>query len=425
MIRFRLLLLCFCLAGAPLLFLLSGEKESIAASSPQPKRDSLAKKEFPIVRKEDPEWNQLFDRYGKFIQQAIDSQLAPGVAVAIIKDSSIIFMKGFGYRNTTTKDPIDTETVFRLGSVSKCFASVLSGVLVQEKVLSWNDPVVHYLPGFALKSKEQTEGIQLRHVLSHTTGLPYHAFTDLIERGTPFDTMVYHLRDLTLVGKPGQIYSYQNVAYSVIGQVMQAATGKTYEQVMHEKIFTPLQMTHASLSYQALMKETNVAKPHRLSAKGWVTQPFSTTYYNVGPAGGMNASINDMALFLTSLMKSQGSLLDSTQQEAIFQPVVKATAKNRYFWTWKRPVSSHYGLGWRVINFKDDVVNYHGGYVNGFRSEVAIHRKDRIAICVLVNAPGQLADQAIPEFFKRYDQLRLAKTQLVLKDSVQANSVGQ
>ncbi|MBA4144909.1 MAG: hypothetical protein C0523_04040, partial [Cytophaga sp.] len=64
----------------------------------------------------------------------------------------------------------------------------------------------------------------------------------------------------------------------------------------------------------------------------------------------------------------------------------------------------YYGMGWRIINFKDDVVYYHGGYVNGFRSEIAIHPKDNIAICVLVNSTGPLADQSIPEFFRKYDQ---------------------
>jgi beta-lactamase class C len=181
-------------------------------------------------------------------------------------------------------------------------------------------------------------------------------------------------------------------------------------------------MTHASLNYTTLMAEKNAARPHRYTKQGWLTQSYSPTYYNVGPAGGINASISDMALFLTSLTREDHSLLDSTRQEQIFSPSVRATAKNRYFWNWKRPTASYYGLGWRVINFKDDVVNYHGGYVNGFRSEIAIHRKDRIAICVLVNAPGQLADQAVPEFFRQYDQLRLAHAR---KNDLSVKSITQ
>jgi beta-lactamase class C len=418
----RLIILLVCIVGAAFLFLSHSKKEDPVVSAIKTDTLSTIEQDLPVFKTDDPEWNQLFTRYDEFIQHAIDINLAPGAAVAIIKDSTIIYLKGFGYRNTSTKDVVDTRTVFRLGSVSKCFASVLSGVLVQENIFSWDDPVTRYTPAFALKSKEQTDGILLRHLLSHTTGLPYHAYTNLIEEGRSLDTMVYHLRELNLLGKPGQLYSYQNVAYSIIGQVIQSATGKTYEEVMQEKIFSPLGMTHASLNYKKLMAEKNAARPHRYSPKGWITQSYSPTYYNVGPAGGINASISDVALFLTSLTRKDHSLLDSARQQQIFQPSVRATAKNRHFWNWKRPISSYYGLGWRVINFKDDVVNYHGGYVNGFRSEIAIHRKDGIAICVLVNAPGQLADQAIPEFFKQYDQLRIAHAR---KNDLTAKSIAQ
>lgn len=406
MIRFILFLLV--VVGGTVLFFANSKKTEAAVQNSildsirvAPEEEKVA-----VASLSDPEWNDLLTRYDAFIQQAIDNQLAPGAAVVIVKDSSIIFLKGFGYRNVATKDPVDERTVFRLGSVSKCFASVLSGVLVQEKIFNWDDPVIHYLPSFALKSKEQTDGVSLRHVLSHTTGLPYHAFTNLVEEGTSLDTMVYHLRELDLLGKPGKIYSYQNVAYSIIGQVIQSATGKSYEAMMQEKIFAPLRMTHASLSYNAISKEKNSAHPHRHSQHGWTTNALSPYYYNVGPAGGVNASISDMGLFLASLTRNSNPLLDSTTREQIFQPFVRAAAKNRYFYSWKRPIATYYGLGWRIINFKDETVSYHGGYVNGFRSEIAIHPKDHIAICVLVNSAGALADRSIPEFFKMYDELR-------------------
>ncbi len=261
----RLIALLVCIVGAAFLFLSHSKKGK--AEVPSHKTDTLSNVEadLPVFHTDDPEWNQLFDQYSEFIQHAIDMNLAPGAAVAIVKDSSIIFLKGFGYRNTSTKDLVDTRTVFRLGSVSKCFASVLSGVLVQENIFSFDDPVIRYTPAFALKSKEQTDGLLVKHLLSHTTGLPYHSFTNLIEEGSSLDTMVYHLRDLNLLGKPGQLYSYQNVAYSIIGQVIQSATGKSYEEMMQEKIFTPLHMTHASLNYKTLMAEKNAARPHRYS----------------------------------------------------------------------------------------------------------------------------------------------------------------
>ncbi len=410
----RIVILVVFIAGGSLLFFTSGKKTEAAINKTAP--DSISAQpevRINITKINDPKWDELLTQYDGFIQQAIDNSLAPGAAVVIVKDSSIVFLKGFGYRNAITKDPVDEHTIFRLGSVSKCFASVLSGMLVQENIFKWDDQVVHYLPRFALKTKEQTQGVSLRHLLSHTTGLPYHAFTNLVEEGNSLDTMVYHLRELDLLGKPGELYSYQNVAYSIIGQVIQSATGKSYEAMMQEKIFTPLHMTRASLNYNAISKEKNMALPHRHAGPGWMANALSTTYYNVGPAGGINASISDMGLFLASLTRDHNPLLDSINGQQIFHPFVKASAKNRHFYSWKRPTSAYYGMGWRIINFKDDVVYYHGGYVNGFRSEIAIHPKDHIAICVLVNSTGPLPDQAIPEFFKKYNQYMLASDKML------------
>jgi beta-lactamase class C len=112
-----------------------------------------------------------------------------------------------------------------------------------------------------------------------------------------------------------------------------------------------------------------------------------------------------MARFLQALNSPNALLTDSTRQE-IFKPYVRATARNRNFRRWKRSTGSYYGLGWRVLTFKDDTLNYHGGYVNGFRGEVALEKNEGIAVCILSNTAGTFADNAIPEFFIRYGKMK-------------------
>jgi len=360
-----------------------------------------------VYQNPNPEVRQLLAEYETFLRGAMENNLAPGIAVAIIQDTSIVYLKGFGIRDEHTKDTVDIHTVFRIASVSKCFASLLTGILVDEHHLSWDDPVIKYLPGFKLKSAEYTRSLTLRHVLSHTTGLPYHAFTDRVDEGANFDSLVYHLRDLDLVSKPGELYSYQNVGYSVIGQVIQAATGKAYIENLKEKIFDPLHMQSASATYKAMMENNNTAKPHGY-AKSGVPIPISDTYYDVAPAGGINASIADMARWLLAMTSDQQKILKKKTEQEIFRPMVRAIPRNRYFWRWKPLRSAYYALGWRVLNFKDDTLAYHGGYVNGYRTEVAIDRKDKLAICVLVNAAGTLADISVPKFFELYGRHRKA-----------------
>ncbi len=385
--------------------------------SPEPPKQNLklivAKEAEPVVLVEkdisavvdpNPYTQKVLSQYEEFIERAIRAGTSPGAAVAIVKDSSIIYLKGFGLKQVGEPDSINTNTVFRLGSVSKCFASVLAGTLVSDHLFSWDDPLIKYLPDFALKSKESTEKLTVRHVLSHTIGLPYHAFTNMIEERASLDTLFKELRYLDLIGEPGKVYSYQNVGYSLIGEVIKATTHKSFEEALTEKVFRPLHMKNSSASYDAMVNNSNIAKPHLFTRKHWVSIPVSDTYYDVTPAGGVNASIADMALWLKALLGNDQEVLTSATLDQIFEPQVRAISKNRNFWKWKKPKASYYALGWRVLTFKNDTIEYHGGYVNGYRSEVAIDRKNRIAICVLTNSAGNLADQSIPEFLTRFSQ---------------------
>lgn len=353
-------------------------------------------------RNSNPYLQKLLLAYSKYVNDAVEKNQTPGAAVAIVRDTSIIYLKGFGLRAIDDSDSVDVNTVFRLGSVSKSFAAILAGRLVDDHLISWDDPVNKYLNDFQLKSKESTENLKLRHVLSHTIGLPYHAYTSMIEDGTNLDTMIHHLKDLDLIAQPGKMYSYQNVGYSLIGKVMESATGHSFERLLQEQIFHPLKMDHASASYNEILKVENRAKPHLFSKNGWQTIPISKHYYNVSPAGGVNASISDMALLLKALL-NQKDFLQTTTLDEIFTPQVKATSRNRNFGMWHRPHASYYGLGWRIIHFGSDTLLYHGGYVNGYRSEVAIHRSKKLAISVLTNGSGNLADQSIPQFYKLYE----------------------
>lgn len=357
----------------------------------------------PIVDP-NPHTQKLLLQYENFIEQAIRAGSSPGAAVAIVKDSSIIYLKGFGLKQVGKPDSININTVFRLGSVSKSMASVLAGTLVSDHLFNWDDPIVKYLPDFELKSEQSTAKLTVRHVLSHTIGLPYHAFTNMIEERAPLDTLFKELRYLDLIGEPGKVYSYQNVGYSLIGEVIKATTHKSFEEVLTEKLFLPLHMKNSSASYSAMVSNPNIAKPHHFTRKHWVSVPVSDTYYDVGPAGGVNASIADMALWLKALLGNKQEVVTDTTLNQIFEPQVRAIAKNSNFRRWQRPKASYYALGWRVLTFKNDTIEYHGGYVNGYRSEVALDRKNRIAICVLTNAAGALADQSIPEFFTRFSQ---------------------
>lgn len=342
---------------------------------------------------------QAVDEFENFIRTELANKQAPGVAVAIVRDTSIILVKGYGLREVGKPDSVDAQTVFRVGSVSKSITATLAAELVNENIIHWDDPVIKYLPRFKLKSERATQQLKIRHILSHTEGLPYHAFTDMVDRNAPVDTLINYLSTLDLIDEPGKVYSYQNVGFSLIGKVIEAATHKSFEEVLTEKLFLPLGMKNASASLKKIKSNADVAMPHQLI----LPLTISSAYYSVAPAGGINASAFDLALWLKALLTSN-TVLSAGPINEMLQPQVRAVARNLYFWQWKPVRKSYYALGWRIVTFRDDTIAYHGGYVNHYRSEVAINRKKKIAIAVLVNSPGPLADQAIPRFFKIYDQ---------------------
>ncbi|HOO08534.1 MAG TPA: serine hydrolase domain-containing protein [Cyclobacteriaceae bacterium] len=347
---------------------------------------------------------QMLDDYEGYINESLKLTGTPGAAIAIVHDSTIIYLKGFGVKNVGTGEPVDVHTAFRLGSVSKSVTSVMVGAMVAAKALDWDEPVVKYLPHFELKSPAYTQALTLRHVMSHTTGLPYHTYTNLIEEGLPHNELVSELKNVDLIGEPGKVYSYQNVAFSLMDDVVRSATGHSFGDEMEARLFGPLHMANASVGYEAFVHNPNVAQPHLLRGHQWKPIPVSPTYYNTAPAGGINASITDMAKLLVALLGNKENVVPQKTIDELFAPEIQATAKNRNFNKWKRIKRSYYGLGWRVLAFKNDTLAYHGGYVNGYRSEISVHPAKKIAICVLANGPSGFSDHAIPAFYNTYDK---------------------
>jgi len=366
------------------------------------KKKSAAK----IPKKINPRLQELLNDYDKEIQNLALEASTPGAAIAIIQDSTIVFLKPYGVKKAGGSDSIDVNTVFRIASVSKCYAAFLTGILVQDTILSWDSRVIDFVPNFSLKSPEETQRLCVRNVLSHTTGLPYHAYTNMVEEGIALDSMLSWLRKINLVSRVGESYSYQNVAYSVISPVMQSATGKTYETLMRQKVFEPLEMKTASIDYASIMQNPNVASPHLRRSRQWKPTKITDTYYNVAPAGGINASISDMAQWMIALLGNREDVITKETLHQLFTPEVKARSKNRNYGRMHRLSDSFYGLGWRILYYPNDTLIYHGGYVNGYRSEVALNPKDKIAVCILANAPGELADNGIPLFFDLFNTRR-------------------
>ena len=351
--------------------------------------------------------NAPYRKFGSVFKGFFEQSGCPGAAIVVVKDSSVLLMDGLGVKSSNSNDSIDVNTIFRLGSLSKGFAGILTGVLVDKQCLNWDTKVKDHLPDFVLHNEEQASEIKVRHLLSHTTGLPLHSYTNLLEEGMEIKDIMPKLKSVDLISKEGQMMSYQNVAFAIIEQVLQTATDKNFEQLLEDNIFGPANMTHSSCSIEGLDSDTNMANPHRWSSasKKYYPTKQNNKYYNAPSAGGINTSISDASQWLQILLGNKPDIVPLQVLDSVFSPEVKTSRNRKYFNRWPGVKESYYAKGWRMIEFDSRTIMHHGGYVNQYRSEIAVDRKNKLAICVLFNAPSRYSSKVIPLFFSYCDSL--------------------
>lgn len=330
-------------------------------------------------------------------QQLVSNQKVPGLAVAIVQNGRVLSARGYGITDTTRPEPVDNHTVFRLASLSKSFAGTLTGMLVNDGVLSWNQPVVRYVPGFRLSNSDYTSRLTLTNILSQSTGLPRNAFDRDIEANASYHDVRTKLSGAPLRCGPGECYSYQNVAFSVIGDVVHAATGRYYDDNVQSRIFKPLGMNDASLGLEGIEGSPRWAKPHVRGGGGWRSLRPKPTYYRLGPAAGVNASITDMAQYLIAQTGHRPDVLaPSLLQDIHTARIDTPTELRSSSWRRQRLQSAGYGMGWRVYNYSGHKLFFHGGAVQGYRGAMALLPDRDLGVVILWNSESSLPSGLLP-----------------------------
>ncbi|MEL6251275.1 MAG: serine hydrolase domain-containing protein [Bacteroidota bacterium] len=352
----------------------------------------------------------FFQHYRSHIQNQLNNASCPGAAIIVVQDSSIWFEESFGLKELGTGDSIDSETVFRIGSLSKAFAAVLTGMMVEEGKLEWDTPLTEILPYFKLKTQEQTEAVEVQHLLSHSIGFPRHIYTNQIEELKSPREVADNFKYVYLQGNPGEYYAYQNAAFALIEEVLDSVSGLAYQSLLEQKILGPARMQDASTDIKGIKLHGNKALPHRYDRKqeAWVQDSITPKYYNAISAGGINASISDMAAWIQVLFGNRPEVVKPEVLAEVYHPYINTSDKDLFFNRWQGVSSSHYAMGWRFLSYKDKPLLYHGGYVNEFRSEIALDPDRKLAICALFNSACSYSNTLVPDFFEwleMYEQI--------------------
>lgn len=327
----------------------------------------------------------------------------PGVALAVIANGKVKVLQTYGVKKYKGSDPINTDTLFRLASVSKTIGSTAGALLVRDGLVSWDTPVTSVLPDVEFKDPRYGNQLTIRNILSQSTGLPTHTNDNYIEEGLPFDEVVRRLRYVNFVCPPGKCYAYQNVTYSLISNIIQKKTGKTYEQYVQEKVFNPLGMHTASFGMLGLKANNNYALPHVMTRSGWYTETVTENYYRINPAAGANASITDMSHWVLAQMGHNPEVLSPSTLNTLHDKVTKNTPSQSHYGAREGVTDTHYGLGWRIFDYRGDKnFVHHGGYVLGFRSEMVFNPELQIGMVILSNS-NKLAGDVIFKFLDAYE----------------------
>lgn len=326
----------------------------------------------------------------------------PGLAMAIVQNGRVLSARGYGVTDVSAPQSIDAHTVFRLASLSKAFAGTMTGLLVNEGSLRWDSKVHDYVPSFQLSNPDATQRVTVADLLSHRVGLHDHnAFDKDIEANAEYYNVARKLANAPLDCDPGQCYAYQNVAFSLIGDVVFAATGSFYDQAVDRRIFKPLGMNDASIGLTGIESSTRWARPHIRSRNGWASLMPKPTYYRLPPAAGVNASISDMAQWLIAQTGHRPDVLPAPLLATLHAPLIRTPGEMRSGWRRERIESASYALGWRVFDYAGHQVVFHAGAVQGYRGVIALVPERDLGIAMLWNSTSGLPTGLLPTMLDR------------------------
>lgn len=344
-------------------------------------------------------------RFADQLEQAARTPDFVGLAVAVVEDGDIVLTRTYGYTEIDGIEPVTPYTVFPVASVSKGFAATLAGLLAHEGALDFQTPIAAYAPEFKLRNEVGGRKATIDYVLSHRLGLPPNAYDNLLEANIPVTDIVARLRGVKTVCRLGDCYSYQNVAYNLLTPTIETVDARPYAEALQERIFDPLYMTTASVGFERLTESETWAKPHarRTPTSRWHEQRVTSAYYNTPAAGGVNATINDMALWLIAQMGHAEDVIPSEVLAELHAPRVNSPRETRR-WRWVRGriKRTHYGYGWRIYDYAGHNAIAHSGGIHGFRSQIAFLPDADVGLVALWNSTGNRGWGLMPSLFDAY-----------------------
>jgi CubicO group peptidase (beta-lactamase class C family) len=326
----------------------------------------------------------------------------PGMAVAVVKDRKVVVAKGYGVRKLGEPTPVDERTQFGIASNTKVLTALALGLLVEEGKVAWDAPVIRYLPWFRLSDPYVTRELTIRDLLVHRSGLSLGAGDLLWWPPSTYTRreIAERLQFIPLATSFRSAYAYDNVLYLVAGEVIQAVSGRSWEDFVAARLLVPMGMTSSDVRHSAAGLPGNVATTHApIDGKVRPIAPFLSD--NTNPAGGVMAGAADMARWL-GVFLGRGELPNGTrlfteatwrQLTTIVTPLPPSTPGGKL--TALRSNFRGYALGLDVRDYRGQLLFTHTGGLPGYVSRVAWMPEIGLGVAVLTNQESGDAFNAV------------------------------
>ena len=325
-----------------------------------------------------------------WIARAVRDWEVPGLAVAVVKDDTIAFAKGYGVRALGSSAPVTTSTLFANASTTKAFTALAVAMMVDEGKLAWDDRVTDRLPTLVLRDAYPSRELTLRDMLSHRVGFGDPGFlwygTDLTA-----NEMFRRLRFVEPQSSFRARYAYNNVTYAAAGIIAGEASGTGWDALVRDRILTPLGMTATVTQGRFLPPDADVALAHdRVRDTLRVIAGVGSLVDGIAPAGAMYSNVLDMSRWLRFLLRG-GRLHDSALVRPetfaeLFRPQT-LIPRESFYPTARRTGANFtaYGFGWFLQDYRGEFVAMHTGSIDGYVAIVGLVPARWLGVVVFAN----------------------------------------
>jgi CubicO group peptidase (beta-lactamase class C family) len=327
-----------------------------------------------------------------YVRRIMERFEVPGLSLAVVKDGEVVLARGYGVRRLGETGAVDPRTLFGIASNTKFFTATALGMLVDEGKLEWDAPVVRYLPDFQMYDPWVTREITVRDILVHRSGLGLGAGDLMFWPPSTFSRkeLVQRLRFIPPATSFRSAYAYDNVLYAVAGEIVEAVSGRTWEEFVRTRILDPVGMAQSDVRLHHPDSVPNAAMTHA-SVDGAVqpVEPYLGDVVN--PAGGIFSNAEDMARWLVTQLDS-GRVSEARR--------IFSTGTTRQLWAPVTPIPfgapppeleplrhdfQFYALGLGVQDYRGHRILTHTGGLPGYLSRVTMVPDLKLGVVVLTN----------------------------------------